>query len=236
MSDLVVLGFDGEHTADEVLTKLRAMQKEHLIDLEDACTAVRMPDGKVQLKQSVNLTAMGAASGGTWGALFGTLLGLLFLNPLAGLVVGGAAGAATGAPERLLRRLRHQRRVHQGAVEHHPRQLLCVVRAGPLVDPGQGVAGDRAVSPARPQDVAVERAGAEPSRRTREVSHQRLSRRACGGTALIAGRRSPVGLTPLCFSRRNTSLFRRASGRRTGIHFAWKRFNRAPAAGRPGAA
>lgn len=97
MSDLVVLGFDGQGTADEVLTKLRAMQKEHLIDLDDACVAVRTSDGKVQLKQSVNMTAMGAATGGTWGALWGTLIGLLFLNPLAGLVVGGAAGAGAGA-------------------------------------------------------------------------------------------------------------------------------------------
>jgi uncharacterized membrane protein len=33
----VVLDFDGVGTADEVLTKLRGLQKEHLIDLEDAC-------------------------------------------------------------------------------------------------------------------------------------------------------------------------------------------------------
>ena len=36
MSDLVILGFDGFHTADEVLNKLRSLQKEYLIDLEDA--------------------------------------------------------------------------------------------------------------------------------------------------------------------------------------------------------
>ena len=40
MSDLVVLDFDGVGTADEVLTKLRGLQKEHLIDLEDACVVV----------------------------------------------------------------------------------------------------------------------------------------------------------------------------------------------------
>ena len=34
MSNLVVLDFDGIHTADEVLNKLRSLQKEQLIDLE----------------------------------------------------------------------------------------------------------------------------------------------------------------------------------------------------------
>jgi uncharacterized membrane protein len=46
MSNLIVLDFDGIHTADEVLNKLRALQKEHLIDLEDACVVERAKDGK----------------------------------------------------------------------------------------------------------------------------------------------------------------------------------------------
>jgi len=35
MSNLIVLGFDGKPTADEVLNKLRSMQKEYLIDLDE---------------------------------------------------------------------------------------------------------------------------------------------------------------------------------------------------------
>jgi uncharacterized membrane protein len=97
MSDLVVLDFDGIHTADEVLNKLRSLQKEYLIDLEDACVVEREKDGKVHIKQAVNLTAMGAATGGTWGALWGMLVGLLFLSPLAGMAVGALAGAGAGA-------------------------------------------------------------------------------------------------------------------------------------------
>jgi uncharacterized membrane protein len=89
MSDLIVLGFDGMGTADEVLTKLRALKKEHLIDLEDACVVIRGQDGKVQVKQAVNLTALGAASGMSTGMLVGGLAGLLLLNPLAGMAVGG---------------------------------------------------------------------------------------------------------------------------------------------------
>jgi len=97
MSNLIVLDFDGIHTADEVLNKLRSLQKEHLIDLEDACVVERDKDGKVHIKQAVNMTALGAARGGRLGALWGTLVGLLFLNPLAGMVIGAAAGAGTGA-------------------------------------------------------------------------------------------------------------------------------------------
>ena len=97
MSDLVVLDFDGVGTADEVLTKLRGMQKEHLIDLEDACVVVHTQAGKVQVKQAVNLTRLGAASGASTGMLIGALAGLLVLNPLAGMAVGGIAGAGFGA-------------------------------------------------------------------------------------------------------------------------------------------
>jgi uncharacterized membrane protein len=97
MSDLVVLGFDGMHTADEVLNKLRSMQKEYLIDLEDACVVEREKGGKVYIKQAVNLTAIGAASGGSRGALWGAIVGLLFLNPLAGMAIGAVTGAGVGA-------------------------------------------------------------------------------------------------------------------------------------------
>lgn len=97
MSDLVVLDFDGIHSADEVLNKLRSLQKQHLIDLEDACVVERGMDGTVHLKQAVDLTTLGAAHGGMSGALWGTLVGLLFLNPLAGMAIGGLVGAGAGA-------------------------------------------------------------------------------------------------------------------------------------------
>ena len=97
MSNLVVFDFDGVHTADEVLNKLRSLQKEYLIDLEDACVVERDQSGKVHIKQAVNLTALGATAGGMRGALFGTLIGIIFLNPLAGMALGALAGAGAGA-------------------------------------------------------------------------------------------------------------------------------------------
>lgn len=97
MADLVVLNFDGQETADSVLIKLRSLKKQALIDLLDACVVVRDTDGEIHIKQSVNLTALGASSGLSTGALVGALAGLLVLNPLAGMALGGAAGAAMGA-------------------------------------------------------------------------------------------------------------------------------------------
>lgn len=93
MSTLVVVGYDDPFQAEEVRTKLRKMQKDYLIDLEDAVVAVKDKSGKVKLHQPVNLTAAGAVSGGFWG----TLVGMLFLNPLVGMAIGAAAGATSGA-------------------------------------------------------------------------------------------------------------------------------------------
>lgn len=97
MAELVVLAFDGPTTADAVLGKLMELRKAYLIDLLDAVVVIRPETGDIQVKQSVNLTALGASQGLTTGALLGGLAGLLLLNPLAGFALGGAAGAAMGA-------------------------------------------------------------------------------------------------------------------------------------------
>jgi uncharacterized membrane protein len=97
MAELVVVGFEDPHEADRALNALARLQTEYLIDLEDAVVALRSPDGKLRLKQSVDLVGAGAASGGIWGAMWGSLVGLLFLNPLLGLATGAALGAGAGA-------------------------------------------------------------------------------------------------------------------------------------------
>lgn len=97
MSDLIVVGFDSIDEADKVLLKLDALKKEYLVDLEDAVVVTRNGEGKVHLKQSINLTGIGASSGLLSGALWGGLVGLLFLNPLAGFAIGGTVGAGVGA-------------------------------------------------------------------------------------------------------------------------------------------
>lgn len=97
MSDLICIAFDERDTADTVLNELRAMRSEHLVELEDACVVVRDEDGKVHMKQAINLVGSGAVSGGLGGAIWGALIGLLFLNPLAGMVLGAGLGAGAGA-------------------------------------------------------------------------------------------------------------------------------------------
>ena len=97
MSDAICIAFKDKDTADCALNELRSMQREYLIDLEDACVVVRDTDGTVQLKQAVNLVSLGSAKSGLSGMLWGSLVGLLFLNPLAGMAVGGVIGAGTGA-------------------------------------------------------------------------------------------------------------------------------------------
>jgi hypothetical protein len=84
MSTLVVVGYDEPYKAEEVRLKLRKLQSEYLLDLEDAVVAVKDEKGKVKLHHAVNLTADGAISGGFWGSL----TGLIFLNAAAGAVSG----------------------------------------------------------------------------------------------------------------------------------------------------
>jgi uncharacterized membrane protein len=92
MSNLVVILFEDETTAFDMRTALIKMQKEYLIEMEDAVVVTKNESGKVQLHQAVNLTAAGAVGGGFWG----TLIGLIFLNPLLGAAVGAGAGAISG--------------------------------------------------------------------------------------------------------------------------------------------
>ena len=93
MADLVVIEYNDMYTAEEVRLKLKKMQQEYLVDLEDAVVAVKDEKGKVKLNQIHHLTAKGAVSGGFWGSL----IGLIFLNPLLGMAAGATAGAASGA-------------------------------------------------------------------------------------------------------------------------------------------
>lgn len=92
MSDLIVIGFPDKFKADEVLIALRRLELDYLIDLEDAAIVFRNQDGKVRVKQSQELVASGALSGGFWGLL----IGLMFLEPLLG-IFGAAVGALSGA-------------------------------------------------------------------------------------------------------------------------------------------
>ena len=92
MSNLFVFAFDTEKEAFEMRDALVRLQKEHLVTLEDAAVVVRKADGKVKVKQAVDLVGAGAWGGAFWGML----IGMLFLAPWLGLAVGAVTGAISG--------------------------------------------------------------------------------------------------------------------------------------------
>ena len=93
MSTLVVVGYKDMYKAEEVRLQFWKLQRDYLLDLEDAVVVVKNDEGKVKLHQAFNLTGRGALNGG----FFGLLIGLLFLNPLLGIAVGASSGALSGA-------------------------------------------------------------------------------------------------------------------------------------------
>ena len=97
MSQLVCIAFKDLSTADRVLNELRAMETDYVLDLEDAVIVVRDLDGKVHLKQCVDVFGGATTHGVSLGVLWGGLMGLLFMNPLAGLIGSLAGGAGAGA-------------------------------------------------------------------------------------------------------------------------------------------
>ncbi len=92
MSELMVLGFENEIEADQFGVKLAQLQKDMIVQLQDAAEVVRDPDGKPHVKHGHNLVGVGAAGGAFWGMLFG----LLFFMPFLGLAIGAGMGALFG--------------------------------------------------------------------------------------------------------------------------------------------
>ena len=94
MATLTVWKFDSAGGAQNALTQLERMQKEELIQINDAAY-VTWPEGKKRPKteQMHSLTGAGALGGSFWGLLFG----LIFFVPLLGMAVGAAMGALSGS-------------------------------------------------------------------------------------------------------------------------------------------
>lgn len=93
MSELIVVTYDNAARAEEVREKLLDLQRDYLVDLNDAVVASLDAKGRVKLNQLVNMWAPGASFGSFWGFL----VGILFMHPIFGVVAGAAAGAVGGA-------------------------------------------------------------------------------------------------------------------------------------------
>jgi uncharacterized membrane protein len=84
MSNLVVVGFDEPHKAEEVRVKLQELQSQYLLDLADVVVAVKDESGKIKLHHEGNLMADTAVFHG----FCGSLVNLILFNATAGAPSG----------------------------------------------------------------------------------------------------------------------------------------------------
>jgi len=94
MTTLTVWKFNTANGAEQALTKLVELQKQKLIEIQDAAI-VSWEQGrkKPRTRQALDLVSVGAMDGAFWGMLFG----LIFLVPLLGMALGAALGALSGS-------------------------------------------------------------------------------------------------------------------------------------------
>jgi uncharacterized membrane protein len=91
------LTYDSADTGAAVMNELNRLQKNQLLELEDAAMAVKNEKGKVKVTQTLEKMQTGAIA--AWGGFWGLLIGLIFGGPifwlLFGAVLGGLLGKAT---------------------------------------------------------------------------------------------------------------------------------------------
>jgi uncharacterized membrane protein len=97
MSELVAVSYPDVYRAGEVCAALQRLQKEFLIDMEDAAYVTREQDGKIKLHQTQPVVGLATGIGASRGTIWGALIGLLFMQPLLGMAAGAVLGAASGA-------------------------------------------------------------------------------------------------------------------------------------------
>src|SRR6202035_379355 len=92
MSDLIIISYTDETTAQKVWEELLRLERDYLVDLDDAAIIRRDRKGKLH----ITTPAHHAVTWGTLSGLFwGFLIGLIFLFPL-GPIAGAGLGLAGG--------------------------------------------------------------------------------------------------------------------------------------------
>jgi uncharacterized membrane protein len=94
MSELIVIGYPDEHTAQDVWHELVKLERDFLIDLDDAAVIRRDVKGKLHVTTPAH---HGVARGTLSGFFWGTVVGVILL-PFAPLFIaaGGLMGSALG--------------------------------------------------------------------------------------------------------------------------------------------
>jgi uncharacterized membrane protein len=92
-SSIVVLRFDGEDQAENMLSVFEDLQNKGIVTLDDAVIASRGPGDHIEIKQTQSVKGKFTLRGSGIGLLAGILLG----GPVGGLVGGTVIGAVSGA-------------------------------------------------------------------------------------------------------------------------------------------
>jgi len=91
--NLVVITFESEDKAEQVVDRLKSLQDQAFMNLEDTAIVVKDSEGKVEVKNAIDKTVK---QGVAFGGLLGLFLGVLFLVPVGGLLLGAIGGAVYG--------------------------------------------------------------------------------------------------------------------------------------------
>ncbi len=94
MATLTAWAFPGVGDADATVDKLKALQTQQMIKIQDAAVVTwEVGKKKPKTRQLHSLAGPMALGGAFWGMLFG----LLFFVPLLGAAIGAGIGALTGS-------------------------------------------------------------------------------------------------------------------------------------------
>jgi uncharacterized membrane protein len=102
MGNLVVLGFDEPHRAEEVRLELEKLQSEGLLDLADVVVAVKDEKGKAKLHRASNLSNL-MDDAAVFLGFCGSLTNRILLNATA--VAASGALADMGITDRFMKEL-----------------------------------------------------------------------------------------------------------------------------------
>ncbi len=97
MSSVVAITFDDPEQAPQMREKLRELEHQGLLSLDDAAVIVRDENGKFHVKGQAD---RGVKTGAVAGGVIGLLLTSIFF-PIGGIVLGALAGAGIGASARI---------------------------------------------------------------------------------------------------------------------------------------
>ncbi len=92
MSDLIVIGYPDEATAEAAADEARRLARDLIIQPDAIAAIVRDREGKLHVHTQHHAVGAGA----TWGMFWGMLFGLLFFVPFFGIAIGAGMGALMG--------------------------------------------------------------------------------------------------------------------------------------------